>query len=134
MSPLISCPLSTSLCMLVFVSCRLSGLSPFMGNDDLETMANVTMGKWDFNDDTFDHVSEDAKDFITKLLVKDGAQRLNATDAQEHRWLHTSSHHVELAVAKTKLKRYVIKKRWIKAVNTIVALHRMGAKIDFDLV
>lgn len=106
-----------------------------MGDDDLETMANVTIGKWDFNDDTFDHVSEDAKDFITKLLVKDVSQRLNATDAQEHRWLHTtSSHGVELASAKTKLKRYVIKKRWIKAVNTIVALHRMGAKIDFDLV
>lgn len=105
-----------------------------MGDDDLETMANVTQGKWDFNDDTFDHVSEDAKDFITKLLVKDGDQRLNAIDAQQHRWLHTSSHHVKLAVAKTKLKRYVIKKRWIKAVNTIVALHRMGAKIDFDLV
>uniref|UniRef100_A0A8D8QVZ7 Uncharacterized protein n=2 Tax=Cacopsylla melanoneura TaxID=428564 RepID=A0A8D8QVZ7_9HEMI len=31
-------------------------------------------------------------------------------------------------LSKTKLKRYVIKSRWIKAVNTILALHRMGAK------
>jgi myosin-light-chain kinase len=32
------------------------------------------------------------------------------------------------------LKRYVIKKRWVKAVNTIIALKRMGAKIDTGLV
>lgn len=105
-----------------------------MGDDDLETMSNVTIGKWDFEDETFDHVSSDAKDFITQLLVKDVSLRLNAIDAQKHCWLHTSSNRIELAVAKTKLKRYVIKKRWIKAVNTIIALHRMGAKIDFDLV
>lgn len=97
-------------------------------------MTNVTIGKYDFDDETFDHVSEEAKDFIRKLLVKDVTVRLGALDALNHSWLHTSSHEVELAVAKTKLKRYVIKKRWIKAVNTIVALHRMGAKIDFDLV
>lgn len=60
---------------------------------------------------------------------------MNSADALQHHWMHTSSsHEKELAVAKTKLKRYVIKKRWIKAVNTIIALHRMGAKIDFNLV
>lgn len=41
-----------------------------MGDDDLQTMSNVTVGKWDFDDETFDHVSDEAKDFITKLLVK----------------------------------------------------------------
>lgn len=105
-----------------------------MGDDDLQTMSNVTIGEWDFDDETFDHVSDAAKDFITKLLVKDVTVRLSAMDALQHSWLHTSNDVKELAVTKTKLKRYVIKKRWIKAVNTIIALHRMGAKIDFNLV
>jgi hypothetical protein len=39
---------------------------------------------------------------------------------------------VNTTLSKVKLKRYVIKKRWIKAVNTIIALRRMGAKLDFD--
>jgi len=49
----------------------LSGLSPFMGETDVETMANVTIAKYDFEDESFDEISEDAKDFISKLLTKD---------------------------------------------------------------
>lgn len=49
----------------------LSGLSPFVGDTDVDTMTNVTLGKYDFNDDAFKQVSENAKDFIRKLLLKD---------------------------------------------------------------
>lgn len=49
---------------------RLSGLSPFMGETDVETMANVTIAKYDFDDEAFNDVSAEAKDFISKLLVK----------------------------------------------------------------
>lgn len=49
----------------------LSGLSPFMGSTDIETMANVTIGKYDFDDETFSTVSKEALDFISKLLVKE---------------------------------------------------------------
>ncbi|GAB0099886.1 death-associated protein kinase related [Sergentomyia squamirostris] len=112
----------------------LSGLSPFMGDNDVETMTNVTLGKYDFNDATFDAVSADAKDFITKLLVSASGNRLTAQEALQHPWLRHSAHNIELPATKTKLKRYVIKKRWIKAVYTIIALQRMGAKIDLDLL
>lgn len=42
-----------------------------MGHTDVETMANVTIGKYDFDDDAFREISGIAKDFIAKLLVKD---------------------------------------------------------------
>ena len=54
----------------LFLSCRLSGLSPFMGETDVETMANVTIAKYDFDDEAFNDVSPEAKDFISKLLIK----------------------------------------------------------------
>lgn len=61
--------------------------------------------------------------------------RLSAKECLNHPWLiHTLPVNTELSITKSKLKRYVIKRRWIKAVNTIVALHRMGAKIDVNLV
>ena len=41
-----------------------------MGESDLETMANVTKAVYDFNDESFDIISQDAKNFISKLLVK----------------------------------------------------------------
>ena len=49
----------------------LSGLSPFMGDTDIETMANVTIAKYDFDDEAFNNISAAAKDFIRKLLTKD---------------------------------------------------------------
>jgi hypothetical protein len=42
-----------------------------MGATDIETMANVTIAKYDFDDEVFNEISGDAKDFIQKLLVKD---------------------------------------------------------------
>jgi hypothetical protein len=42
-----------------------------MGATDIETMANVTIAKYDFDDEVFNEISADAKDFIQKLLVKD---------------------------------------------------------------
>ena len=50
---------------------RLSGLSPFMGDSDAETMCNVTAGNFDFHSPEFDSVSDDAKDMITNLLQPD---------------------------------------------------------------
>jgi hypothetical protein len=42
-----------------------------MGATDIETMANVTIAKYDFDDEVFNEISADAKDFIQKLLLKD---------------------------------------------------------------
>lgn len=42
-----------------------------MGETDIETMANVTIAKYDFDDETFRNVSSECLDFIAKLLVKD---------------------------------------------------------------
>lgn len=49
----------------------LSGISPFLGDDDTETLQNVTCGEFDFEDEdeTFDHISDEAKSFIEKLIV-----------------------------------------------------------------
>ena len=48
----------------------LSGLSPLLGEDDNETLANVTAAEWDFEDESFDVISDEAKDFIGQLLMK----------------------------------------------------------------
>ncbi|XP_037954687.1 myosin light chain kinase family member 4-like, partial [Teleopsis dalmanni] len=65
----------------------ISGLSPFMGETDIETMANVTIAKYDFEDESFSNVSPECLDFIAKLLVKDLSIRLTAAQCLEHTWL-----------------------------------------------
>lgn len=50
---------------------RLSGESPFQGDNDMETLSNITAARWDFEEETFLEISRQAKDFIRQLLQKD---------------------------------------------------------------
>ena len=55
--------------MLDLLCCRLSGLSPFMGEHDQETFVNINRVDYDFEDEAFDDISDDAKDFVRSLLL-----------------------------------------------------------------
>lgn len=110
----------------------LSGLSPFMGNSDLETMTNVTKAIYDFDDESFEPISDDAKDFIAQLLIKDPNRRLKPGDCLNHKWLAKTpvKKGKTTKLSKTKLKKYVVRRRWQKAVTAIMALRRMGANLS----
>lgn len=51
--------------------CRLSGESPFQGSSDAETFALVTAARYTFDEESFEDISDQAKDFISSLLKKD---------------------------------------------------------------
>uniref|UniRef100_A0A8C9EHS8 Myosin light chain kinase family member 4 n=1 Tax=Pavo cristatus TaxID=9049 RepID=A0A8C9EHS8_PAVCR len=80
----------------------LSGLSPFLGDDDNETLNNILACSWDFEDEEFQGVSEQAKDFISKLLIKEKCWRISATAALKHPWLSDHKLHCRLQVPKFK--------------------------------
>ncbi|XP_064634017.1 twitchin-like isoform X9 [Lineus longissimus] len=65
----------------------LSGLSPFAGEDDLETLQNVKRGTWDFDSEGFKNISDEGKDFIRKCLQKQPGKRLTIHECLEHKWL-----------------------------------------------
>uniref|UniRef100_A0A914V0F8 Protein kinase domain-containing protein n=1 Tax=Plectus sambesii TaxID=2011161 RepID=A0A914V0F8_9BILA len=65
----------------------LSGLSPFLGDTDEETLANVSAADWDFEDPAWDDVSDLAKDFICRLMVKDKRRRMTVQQALQHPWI-----------------------------------------------
>lgn len=41
-----------------------------MGDDDNETIQNVSTAEWDFEDEAFDVVSDMSKKFIEELLIR----------------------------------------------------------------
>ncbi|ERL85176.1 hypothetical protein D910_02598 [Dendroctonus ponderosae] len=65
----------------------LSGLSPFAGENDIETLKNVKACDWDFDEEAFTNVSEEGKDFIRRLLLKNKEKRLTAQECLLHAWL-----------------------------------------------
>ena len=55
---------------LFFFNFSLSGLSPFGGQDDNDTMENIRKCDVRFPNEVFGNISDDGKDFIKKLLLK----------------------------------------------------------------
>lgn len=48
---------------------RLSGISPFVGDDDNDTLMNVSCGEYEYDEKTFCKITNDARSFIDRLLV-----------------------------------------------------------------
>ena len=59
----------------------LSGKVPFPGESNKEIIENVLKGEYHFNYEPFQTLSEDAKDLIRNLLVKDVNRRFDAETA-----------------------------------------------------
>ncbi|XP_033247038.1 titin isoform X8 [Drosophila miranda] len=95
----------------------LSGLSPFMGDTDVETFSNITRADYDYDDEAFDCVSQEAKDFISQLLVHRKEERLTAKQCLESKWL-CQRHDDNLSnnkICTDKLKKFIIRRKWQKS-------------------
>lgn len=64
----------------------LTGCSPFGGDSKQETFCNISRCRLDFPDDLFEDVTEEARDLMRKLMVKDPSERLTITECLEHPW------------------------------------------------
>ncbi|KAL6428697.1 hypothetical protein ACFW04_007942 [Cataglyphis niger] len=105
----------------------LTGLSPFMGDNDAETFANITRADYDLEDEAFDAISNNAKDFISGLLIKRKELRMSATQCLEHPWIAQHITTMSRIVLPTeKLKKFIIRRKWQKTGNAIRALGRMA--------
>jgi len=65
----------------------LCGYPPFYGEVQKELFENILAGNYDFPDPEWTDVSEEAKDFIRKILVVDSQQRATAEHCLNHPWI-----------------------------------------------
>ncbi|XP_008826743.1 MAP kinase-interacting serine/threonine-protein kinase 1 isoform X2 [Nannospalax galili] len=80
----------------------LSGYPPFVGHCGADCgwdrgevcrvcqnklFESIQEGKYEFPDKDWAHISSEAKDLISKLLVRDAKQRLSATQVLQHPWV-----------------------------------------------
>jgi len=91
----------------------LSGKSPFMGDNDAQTFTNITIAEFDFDDEEFDAISQDSKDFISALLIKRKEKRLTARECLKHKWLAQQDMDMSCVILSTdKLKKFIIRRKW----------------------
>uniref|UniRef100_A0A803WG10 Myosin light chain kinase 3 n=1 Tax=Ficedula albicollis TaxID=59894 RepID=A0A803WG10_FICAL len=107
----------------------LSGLSPFLGETDAETMNYVVNCSWDFDAEAFEQLSEDAKDFISRLLVKEKSCRMSATQCLKHEWLSNLPAKAQQCQLRLKsqllLQSYMAHRKWKKHFYVVAAANRL---------
>lgn len=69
----------------------LLGTSPFLGQNDRETLQNIQNKKLDLSDETLAGISEQGRDFIRKVLDFDPKTRLDVKAALGHPWLKSAT-------------------------------------------
>ncbi|XP_066264221.1 striated muscle preferentially expressed protein kinase-like [Branchiostoma lanceolatum] len=104
----------------------LSGVSPFMGNNDKETYTRVKAGRWAFDQKIFNHISNEAKDFITKMLVVDPKKRPTASQCLEDVWIKTPvSKETAAKISADRLKFFHSRRKWQKSLISVGAPLKM---------
>ncbi len=64
-------------------------------DNDAVLFEKIKSGEYDADDPVWDHVSDDAKDLVARLLVVDASRRLTAGQALKHPWLQVRAHQLE---------------------------------------
>lgn len=121
----------------------LSGLSPFLDENDALTQTNVVQCNYVFYDEEFETVSKTAKDWIDGCLQKNPHQRFDVKDALNHRFLLTvrtiSDSSEELRDMRGRrlsknflanIKQMNAKRRWKRAKEAISLINYLKKKTD----
>ncbi|CAF3753055.1 unnamed protein product [Adineta steineri] len=95
----------------------LSGASPFLGNTNQETFANITQVDYRFDEEFFANTSDLAKDFIQQLFVKNPRQRATVVDCLNHPWIKPRRRKDEeerrnAQINMPSFKSFIARRRW----------------------
>ncbi|XP_050067771.1 twitchin isoform X12 [Anopheles maculipalpis] len=105
-----------------------SGLSPFAGETDIDTLKNIKQGTWEFDEVAFRDVSEECKDFIRRLLIKNTEKRMTAHECLMHAWLsdtYNSSTSV-ISIERYKQIRDLIRRKYENWASFVLPLGRLS--------
>ena len=70
----------------------LTGISPFLSENDRATLQNIQNKKLDLSHNTLKNISDQGQDFLRKVLDYDPVNRLDVKGALNHPWLKLATH------------------------------------------
>ncbi|XP_021352030.1 titin-like isoform X3 [Mizuhopecten yessoensis] len=114
-----------------------SGISAFQDRTDKDILSWVETCDWEFDDEGFELVSKEAKDFISKLLLLEPSERLTLEECMEHAWVKNATNRGQgprlnmehLATFQKQNK----KERLLGAIQTCARVQSLKAVINDDL-
>ncbi|XP_073423197.1 death-associated protein kinase 2-like isoform X1 [Dendrobates tinctorius] len=108
----------------------LSGLSPFQGETDSETLTNVVSGNYEFDDRYFRDTSDMAKEFIQQLLLKEPNDRMTAVECLVHPWIKPltrkqAANRSRSSINIKNFKKFNARRKWKLSYNMVSACNRL---------
>jgi calcium/calmodulin-dependent protein kinase I len=100
----------------------LCGYQPFYGEDQAQLFKAILEADYVFEKEYWGEISEDAKDFIRKLLVVNPDKRMTCDEALAHKWLTTATN---TSVLENVKKNFNAKKTFKKAVQAVTAANQL---------
>ncbi|KAI8144741.1 kinase-like domain-containing protein [Fennellomyces sp. T-0311] len=102
----------------------LCGYQPFQAEDQVELMAEITEAKFEFHERYWRNISQDAKDFIRRLLTLDPKARPTATEAKQDKWM-TGKDATDIDILETVRENFNPRKTLKNAVRAVSAMNRL---------
>ncbi|CAI2297088.1 unnamed protein product [Caenorhabditis sp. 36 PRJEB53466] len=105
----------------------LSGGSPFLGDNRDETFSNITRVRYHFSDRYFKNTSRHAKDFISRLFVRDVDQRASVDECLQHPWIRgPEGNAIDIRKAScitiSHIQSFKTRQRWKRTVELVMVL------------
>lgn len=83
----------------VIVFLVLVGYLPIMKETQSELFQEIRTGNWKFQEEDWEHISKDARNFVSKCLNVDPEQRWTVEEALESPWIHADADDSSIASA-----------------------------------
>ncbi|XP_061616715.1 death-associated protein kinase 2 [Phyllopteryx taeniolatus] len=108
----------------------LSGMSPFQGNTDEDTLRNVLAMDYKFDPQCFSTTSCTAKDFIQKLLLKNPSDRPTAEQCLLHPWIKPLTRKQKAkrnrsSINMKNFKKFNARRKWKMSYNMVWICNRL---------
>uniref|UniRef100_A0A1I7XI01 Protein kinase domain-containing protein n=1 Tax=Heterorhabditis bacteriophora TaxID=37862 RepID=A0A1I7XI01_HETBA len=104
----------------------LTGISPFHGDNDNETLNNVDKCNYSVSGDEWGPFSTDAADFVKNLLKEVPADRMTCEEALQHSWL-VSPDLKDAQLSADGLREFKYKHKWL--VPSVTTAHLQRAQL-----
>lgn len=105
----------------------LCGYPPFHDDNHNALFKKIKRGKFQYDSPYWDHVSDDAKDLINKMLVTNPAERWTAAQLLEHKWVTGKEiATVQLTSALEELRRFNARRKFKAAIRTVQATNALS--------
>jgi calcium/calmodulin-dependent protein kinase I len=117
-----------SLGVIVFI--LLGGYPPFIENNQRELFRKIRKAQYEFHEEYWGQVSQEAKDLIKGLLTVNRDKRLTSTQALKDKWILAGDDVLaanDLGVNLNEFKKFNGKRKFKAAVKTVMAANKFNS-------